>query len=201
MLRYGGRVRARCEPAPHAPIAEPRRIDERFALRDGKLVHTDPDSFLESPVLALEALALARDHDVELSGETFDAIAEAAGSAHAASLSREPEAQRRLLELLVEPEDLGAPSALDLCAELRLLERAVPEWGPIRGRMQHDSYHVYTVDRHTLNAVAMLKRIARGEHNKDHPLATALHLGIDDPTVLYLAALVHDAGKAEEGDQ
>lgn len=201
MHRYGARVRARCQPARLAPLAEPRRLDERFAVSDGQLVLTDPDAFLESPVLALEALALSRSHDVELSGETFDAIAEAAGTPASTRLEHEPEAQRRLLDLLVEPEDMGRPSALDLCNELRLIERCVPEWGPIRGRMQHDTYHVYTVDRHTLNAVGMLKRIARGEHNKDYPLATALHLGIDDPTVLYLSTLVHDAGKAEEGDQ
>ena len=201
MHRYGARVRARCQPAQLAPSVEPRRLDERFAVADGRLLHTDPDAFVESPVLSLEALALSRRHDVELSGETFDAIAEAAGTPASTRLEQEPEAQRRLLDLLIEPEDMGRPSALDLCNELRLLERCVPEWGPIRGRMQHDTYHVYTVDRHTLNAVGMLKRIARGEHNKDYPLATALHLGIDDPAVLYLATLVHDAGKAEEGDQ
>lgn len=201
MLRYGGRVRARCQPIRLHPLPEPRRLDERFAVRDGRLVTTEPDIFVESPVLALEALALARVHDVELSGDTFDAIAEAAGSEDARRLVEEPEAQRRLLELLVEPDDVGRPSALTLCNELRLLERVVPEWGPIRGRMQHDTYHVYTVDEHTLGAVAMLKQIARGEHNKDYPLATALHLSLDDPTVLYLATLVHDAGKAEEGDQ
>jgi [protein-PII] uridylyltransferase len=201
MLRYGGRVRVRCQPARSVAVAEPRRIDERFAVYDGRLVATEPDLFVESPVLALEALALARAHEVELSGETFDAIAETAGSDAARRLHAEPEAQRKLLSLLVDPDDGGAGSTLALCNELRLLERVVPEWGPIRGRMQHDTYHVYTVDQHTLNAVAMLKRIARGEHNKDYPLATALHLQLDDPTVLYLATLVHDAGKAEEGDQ
>lgn len=201
MLRYGGRVRSRCQPAPLAPLPELRRLDERFAVRGGRLTTTEPDIFVESPVLALEALALARTHDVELSGDTFDAIAEAAGTPEARRLSDEPEAQRRLLGLLVDPDDVGTPSTMALCNELRLLERVVPEWGPIRGRMQHDSYHVYTVDQHTLEAVAMLKRIARGEHNKDYPLATALHLQLDDPTVLYLATLVHDAGKAEEGDQ
>ncbi len=201
MMRYGGRLRARCQPARLAPVAELRRLDERFAVLDGQLVHTDPDVFIASPVLALEALALARDHDVELSGKTFDAAAEASGSEAAHQLHGSPEAQRRLLALVVEPEDAGSPCALDLAHELRLVERVIPQWGPIRGRMQHDSYHVYTVDRHTLNAVAMLKRIARGEHNKDYPLATALHLSIDDPTVLYLATLVHDAGKAEDGDQ
>jgi [protein-PII] uridylyltransferase len=39
----------------------------------------------------------------------------------------------------------------------------VPEFGGIRGRMQHDTYHVYTVDQHTLAALTMLKRIARGQ--------------------------------------
>lgn len=201
MLRYGGRVRIRCQPARLLPAAEPRRLDERFAVHDGVLTTTEPDLFVESPVLCLEALALARDHDVQISGEIFDSIAEAVGEQTADHLCDEPEAQRRLLGMLVEPEDVGRPSTLALCNELRLLERVIPEWGPIRGRMQHDSYHVYTVDQHTLNAVAMLKRIARGEHNKDYPLATALHLSLDDPTVLYLATLVHDAGKAQEGDQ
>jgi [protein-PII] uridylyltransferase len=201
MLRYGARVRARCMPPRPTAAVEPRRIDERFAVHDGRLLMTEPDLFEDSPVLALEALALARRHDVELAGETFDAIAEAAGTDRARRLHAEPEAQRRLLGLLVDPDEgEGGSSTLSLCNELRLLERIIPEWGPIRGRMQHDTYHVYTVDQHTLNAVAMLKRIARGEHNKDYPLATALHLQLDDPTVLYLATLVHGAGKAEAGD-
>jgi len=194
-------VRARCQPEPSTAPSKPRRIDERFALVDGALVATEPDLFLESPVLCLEALALARRHGALVSGELFDSIAEAAGTEAARRLCDEPEAQRRLLKVLVDPDDVSSPSALALANEVRLIEQVIPEWGPIRGRMQHDSYHVYTVDQHTLNAVAMLKRIARGEHNKDYPLATALHLTLDDPTVLYLATLVHDAGKAEEGDQ
>lgn len=201
MQRYGARVRARCRPAAADSGRPPRRIDERFVVADDTLRHTDPDAFVESPVLALEALALARDHDVPLCGDTFDAIAEVASSDGVRRFEREPEAQRRMLNLLAEAEDSARPSALDLANELGLLEHVIPEWGPIRGRMQHDTYHVYTVDRHTLNAVAMLKRIARGEHNKDFPLATALYLGLDDPTVLYLSTLVHDAGKADEGDQ
>lgn len=201
ILRYGRRICERCRPASTPDAAMPRRIDERFGVVDGRLVHDGSTSFRETPVLALEALLLAATKGLRLSGETFDAMAEAATSPAAGGLRDEPEAQRRFLELLCEPEDVGMPSALELCSELRLLEQIVPEWGPIRGRMQHDPYHVYTVDQHTLSAVAMLKRLARGEYNKDYPLATALHLEIDDPRVLYLATLVHDAGKAEDGDQ
>lgn len=201
MVRYGQRLRERCRPAPADGPQEARRIDERFTIEGGKLRGVEPELYRTAPVLALEALALARDYDVPLSGETFDGIAEAVAAPAAFALADEPVAQRRMLDLLCAPDDAANPSALALCNELGVLERVVPEFGPIRGRMQHEQFHVYTVDQHTLQAIAMLKRIARGEHNKDFPLATALHLEIDDPRVLYLAALVHDTGKALAGEQ
>jgi hypothetical protein len=45
----------------------------------------------------------------------------------------------------------------------------MPEWEPVTGRVQHDVYHVYTVDQHSLYAVAMMKALARGEHVDQHP--------------------------------
>lgn len=201
LVRYGRRVYDRVTPAAARAPEEAIRLDERFVIEDGRLRCRETDAFASTPVLALEALDLRREHGVELHGETFDAIAEAAMLPDAASLADEPEAHRRFLDLLVEADDPGDPTALELCHDLRLLERVVPPFGPVRGRMQHDPYHVYTVDQHTLEALDMLKRIARGEHNKDYPLATALHQEIDDPHVLYLATLAHDLGKAEAGDQ
>jgi [protein-PII] uridylyltransferase len=200
VLRYGRRVCARCLPPSERP-EEDRRIDERFHIVGNVLCHYESDPFRETPVLALAALMLARNHRVRLSGQTFDCIAEAVAAPAASRLAEEPEAQRRFMDLLVDPSDGDSPSVLELCNELGLLERVLPEFGPSRGRMQHDTYHVYTVDQHTLNAVGFLKSIARGEHRKDFPLATALHLELDDPKVLYLATLVHDLGKGWGGDQ
>ena len=201
VLRYGTRLRARVRPVPAGPTPVAEAVDERFAIKGNALVLRSGVSIAESPVLALDALAISRDRRVALAGGTFDAIAEAGAGPAAAELAAEPQAHLRFLDLLTEPADVAAPSSLELAVELGLVDAVVPEFAPIRGRMQHDSYHVYTVDQHTLAAIAMLKRIARGEHNKDYPLATALHLEVDDPSVLYLATLVHDAGKAETGDQ
>lgn len=200
VLRYGRRVCARCLPPSERP-EEDRRVDERFHIVGNVLCHYERDPFRETPLLALAALMLARNHRVRLSGRTFDCIAEAVAEPAAERLAEEPEAQRRFIDLLVDPSDGDSPSVLELCNELGLLERVLPEFGPSRGRMQHDTYHVYTVDQHTLNAVGFLKSIARGEHRKDFPLATALHLELDDPKVLYLATLVHDLGKGLGGDQ
>jgi [protein-PII] uridylyltransferase len=197
--RYGRRVCERCLPPASGPRHQ-RRLDERFCIVDDALCHYGSDPFRDTPVLALAALSLAQSHRIPLSGETFDCIAEAIATPAAERLATEPEAQRRFIDLLVAPDDHGPTPALELCNELGLLERLVPELGPSHGRMQHDTYHVYTVDQHTLNVVGFLKSIARGRHCKDFPLATELHLELDDLRVLYLAALTHDLGKAFGGD-
>jgi [protein-PII] uridylyltransferase len=71
----------------------------------------------------------------------------------------------------------------------------MPEWAPCTARVQHDLYHVYTVDQHQLYAVAMQKRIARGELAEAHPLATELWRDVKRPAPLLLGTLLHDVGK------
>jgi [protein-PII] uridylyltransferase len=201
VLRYGARVFSRCQP-PRLRADLDLRIDERFHVIDGRLRHYGKDPFAETPVLGLEAIAIARDHAIPLSGPTLDAIVEVAiaTAEDDTRLSEDPEAQERFLDLLVDPRDIGTPTPLELCHEVGLLERVVPEFAPSRGRMQHEGFHVYTVDQHSLYAVEFLKAISRGEHRKDLTLATAVHLGVTDPRPLYLATLLHDVGKAF-GDQ
>ncbi|MCA9701784.1 MAG: hypothetical protein KC431_29960, partial [Myxococcales bacterium] len=199
--RYGARVFARCQP-PRQRADIDQRIDERFHVVDGRLRHYGKDPFADTPVLGLEALIIARDHGVGVSGPSLDAIIDATAAVPEgdARLADDPEAQNRFLDLLVEPAEVGAPTPLELCHEVGLLERLVPEFAPSRGRMQHEGFHVYTVDQHSLYAVEFLKAIARGDHRKDYPMATAVHLAVEDPRPLYLATLLHDVGKAY-GDQ
>ncbi len=200
VLRFGRRVCEGCVP-PRARPSTSRRVDERFRVVDGQL-HADGDRiFGGAPVLALDALALARDEGVRLHGDTFDEVAEVAAEPVSEGLAREPAAHLRFMELLMHPGDVGTPSAMELCNELGLLERIIPEMGPCRARMQHEGLHVYTVDQHSLRAVAFLKSVVRGDHRKDFPLATAMHLDMDDVGALYLATLLHDVGKALGGDQ
>jgi [protein-PII] uridylyltransferase len=201
VLRYGSRVFSRCQP-PRARADFSVRIDERFHIVDGRLRHFGKDPFAETPVLGLEALAIARDRGIGLSGATLDAIVESAVAIPEGDtrLADDPEAQQRFLDLLIDPSDIGTPTPLELCHEVGLLERVIPEFAASRGRMQHEGFHVYTVDQHSIYAVEFLKAIARGDHRKDFTMATAVHLGISDPRPLYLATLLHDAGKPF-GDQ
>ena len=80
--------------------------------------------------------------------------------------------------------------------ELGLLLAMIPEFEPVTGRVQHDVYHVYTVDVHSIAAVDRLRALMRGDLALEHPLASQLAAETPRPLPLFLGLLLHDIGKA-----
>jgi [protein-PII] uridylyltransferase len=109
-----------------------------------------------------------------------------------------PEANRRFLDILTARE--GADAVLRAMSETGVLARFVPDFGRVVAQMQYDRYHVYTVDEHSLRALALLGAIERGEHARDLPLATATFPKIRSRRALYVAVFMHDIAKARGGD-
>ncbi len=93
-------------------------------------------------------------------------------------------------EILESGEDVL--SVLEVMLETGLLSAYIPEFGRIELLVQHDLYHIYTVDRHLLQSVAELQEATK---NKE-----SVFLTIASPHVLYLATLLHDIGKGAGGD-
>jgi [protein-PII] uridylyltransferase len=81
-----------------------------------------------------------------------------------------------------------------------VLGRYLPAFGRIVGQMQHDLYHVYTVDEHILKVVRNLRRFAVPELAHEFPLCSRLMSDFERPEVLYLAGLFHDIAKGRGGD-
>jgi [protein-PII] uridylyltransferase len=81
-----------------------------------------------------------------------------------------------------------------------LLGRYIPAFGHIEGQMQHDLFHVYTVDEHILRVLRNVRRFAVAEFDHEFPLCSTLMQGFERPEVLYLAALFHDIAKGRGGD-
>ncbi len=81
-----------------------------------------------------------------------------------------------------------------------MLGRFVPEFGRVVAQMQFNMYHHYTVDEHTLRAIAVISDIEHGRCAEEHPLATEIFPKIVNRRALYLAMLLHDTGKGV-GDQ
>ena len=66
--------------------------------------------------------------------------------------------------------------------------------------MQHDLFHVYTVDQHIMTVVRNLRRFTMAEHAHEYPYCSQLMANFDDHWLLYIAALFHDVAKGRGGD-
>jgi [protein-PII] uridylyltransferase len=174
------------------------KLDATLLTWNGELAVTDPKAFAQRPAEMMRLFRVAVERDLPVYGHTRELVAEqvaALAADPARALTADPVAQRLLLEALVDPADRHQPSMLEIVHQVGLLGAAMPEWAPCTGRVQHDLYHVYTVDQHQLYAVAMLKRIARGELATEHPTPTSAYAAIRRHAPLYLGTLLHDVGK------
>ena len=81
-----------------------------------------------------------------------------------------------------------------------ILGRYLPEFGRIVGQMQHDLFHVYTVDQHILMVMRNLRRFTMPEFAHEFPLCSELMSGFERRWLLYVAALYHDIAKGRGGD-
>ncbi len=171
-----------------------RDIDHSFITFNGELAVRDPRVLVDRPGEMVRLFRVAVDEGTPVYGHTRDLVAELA-PVHAERLRTDPTASRWFVDALCDPRDKGQPSQLEILNQLGLIAAVMPEWAPVVCRVQHDLYHVYTVDQHQLYAVAMLKRIARGELAAEQPVATEAYQRVTRPASLYLGTLLHDVGK------
>ncbi len=106
--------------------------------------------------------------------------------------------KKRFIEILSQPN--GVHHALRAMNRYGILGSYIPAFGKIIGQMQHDLFHVYTVDEHILNVLANLRRFSKPELKHEFPLCSKLLAEFAAPHLLYLAALFHDIAKGRGGD-
>ncbi len=194
---------ARGAPAT-APVTTPALAAAGFALEDGRLVLAPGRSFAEQPILLFRCLAAARSTARELHPMTLLGLMREARLA--VGLRHDAEANAIFLDLLAGP--LGAAAGhradgahwLRVMNETGLLGRFLPDWGRVVGQMQFDTYHVFTVDEHTIEAIGVLNRLEQGELDEIAPVATSLIGQVQSRRALYVAALLHDIAKGRGGD-
>ena len=181
------------------PAAPPRALNERFQVRGELLEATDESLFDKDPRSILEGFLLMMQHR-ELRGMTAATLRALwrGRSRLDASVRRDPVAQRLFLSMLQQPR--GIVHETRRMNQYDVLGRYLPEFGRIVGQMQHDLFHVYTVDQHILMVLRNLRRFTMSEMAHEFPLCSQLMSGLERRWLLYVAALFHDIAKGRGGD-
>ncbi len=180
----------------HARHLQRRNIDQFFFVLRNELYTFRSDLFEADPALIMRAFWLCQRHEVKLSLALKSMIREHQQRIND-SMRRSNKMAGVFLDILRYKKHVY--EILEQMHHLLFLNYFIPEFKRIYCRVQHDAYHIYTVDMHTLFAVKEISRLWQGEYAESRPLLTRLAHDIDKPELLILAVLLHDIGKGQGG--
>jgi [protein-PII] uridylyltransferase len=182
---------------PESAISYP--LNERFVARDDLLEARSEDIFEREPSAILESFLLMEKHP-RLNGFSAPTLRSLwrARRLMDASFRRDPHNRKLFMQILREPQ--GLTHVLRRMNQHGILGLYLPAFGRIVGQMQHDLFHVFTVDEHILMVVRNLRRLTLAEHAHELPLSSKLIKDFARPEVLYIAGLFHDIAKGRGGD-
>ena len=174
-------------------------VNARFQVVRELLDLRQEDVFEREPAALLECFLLLEQRS-ELKGMTARTLRALWSNRHRINAEFRADPAHRRLFMQILQQKRGVLHALRRMNEYGILSRYLPAWRRIVGQMQHDLFHVYTVDQHILMVVRNVRRFTMGEHAHEYPLMSRLIMGFERHWLLYLGALFHDIAKGRGGD-
>jgi [protein-PII] uridylyltransferase len=176
-----------------------RRLTSQFLDRGGMLEVASDDLYQRDPHAILNTFWVYQTQPglSGLSARTLRALYNARDLMDA-SFRRDPVNRATFMKILRAPQ--GQTHALRLMNATSVLGRTLWVFRRIVGQMQHDLFHVYTVDQHILMVLRNVRRFFIPEHAHEYPFCSKLASQWDRPYVLCVAALFHDVAKGRGGD-
>ena len=183
--------------ARERPRVEP--INERFQIRNAYLETVAPEVFARAPSALLEAFVIMANRR-DISGVRAETIRAIRDHLHLIDdgFRQDPDNTRLFIELLKAPYTLV--SQLTRMRRYGVLGRYLPEYGEVIGQMQHDLFHIYTVDAHTMMVIRNMRRFHYRASEAKYPIACHCVRNVPKIELLYIAGLYHDIGKGRGGD-
>jgi len=179
-----------------AVIASRRRSDflslDGFTIREKTIEAETAEIFAQDPIRLVRLFRFCQVHQVEPTTDLRRQVWRERRRIDE-TVRANPEAQRALRAVLQERGNV-AP-ALRLMHECGILGVMMPEWADLYCLVQHEYYHRYTADEHTLNTIEELDAIFQAREPEAAPFRRALE-HTDLPALLYTILLLHDFGKA-----
>jgi [protein-PII] uridylyltransferase len=187
--------RAALGPPAVLPAGDAALAQTGIALADGKVLFA-PDRVVEQdPAIVLRLVRAARDRGLEVHPLAFRALVR--NARYAVRLRGDLAASAIFLDILCGKD---AARWLRTLNEVGFISRFIPDWARIVGLMQFDTYHVFTVEEHTIEALGVLTQLERGDLAEVAPVASELIGQVQSRRALFVAVLLHDIAKGRGGD-
>ncbi len=168
-----------------------------FRVEGGRLAAARDDIFEERPARLIRLFRIAQQLELEVHPVTLRLVHQSLKLIGPA-VRDDVEANALFLALLTDRRD--PETVLRRMNEAGVLGRFVPDFGRVVAQTQHDMYHAYTVDEHTIRAIGVLSRIENGRLVAELPLASEIVKKPLSRNALYLGAFLHDVAKGRGED-
>ena len=175
------------------------RLNRRFQVRKGYLEVTGNGIFRRYPFALLELFLLMQQHS-EIKGVRASTIRLVRDHLYLIDDSFRQDIRARSLFMEIFRQPTGLTHELRRMNRYGVLAAYYPKFERIVGQMQHDLFHAYTVDEHTLFVVRNLRRFTVPEMAHEFPLCSRISGEIPKPELLYLAGFFHDIAKGRGGN-
>jgi [protein-PII] uridylyltransferase len=174
-------------------------INERFEVRNSYLLTRNDQVFERNPSALLEIFVLLGNHPeiTTIGAATVRLILD---SLHLIDegFRNNPSNHALFMDILRAPHQMTRQ--LRRMSRYFVLGTYLPEWGQIVGQMQHDLFHAFTVDAHTLEVIKNMRHFQHPEFEERFPVSSRVARRLPKIELLYIAGLYHDIGKGRGGD-
>ncbi|GAB5414697.1 MAG: [protein-PII] uridylyltransferase [Congregibacter sp.] len=174
-------------------------IDANFELVNGYVSAKRPGVFNEHPSALLEVFLHAGNHP-EAQGIAAGTIRLIREHRHLITEDFRNSKKNRQLFMQILRNSQRLTRQLRRMSRYGILGAYLPAYGLIIGQMQHDLFHSYTVDAHTLQVIENIRRFLKPEEDERFPVTSRVAQRLPKVELLYLAGLFHDIGKGRGGD-
>lgn len=172
-------------------------IGEHFKIVDHAIQVVDPFIFKEYPITILEIFQQVQETGLEIHFETKDHIQNHLNLVDE-SYRNNPETAALFKSIMRNYKNLG--KTLFAMHEVHFFDTYIPEFRKIRNRVQHDIYHVYTIDTHSIFAIEELSKLYENHYQGEFDSLYEAMSAVKQKDLLSLGILFHDIGKGEGGN-
>ncbi len=174
-------------------------LNDRFEIKDGFIQARSRSVFRERPSALLELFLLMAEHP-EIEGVRADTIRLIRDHRHLIDDLYRDDVRHQSLFMELLRSGGNVARQLRRMNRYGVLGKYLPEFGRAVGLMQHDLFHIYTVDAHTLRLLKFIHGFRKPEARETFPVAATLIHQVPKLELLWIAGLYHDIGKGRGGD-